>query len=126
MDQSVITFCSSFANRVSRRSLLGRSSTLALGLVGGSALYGLMAADARGDDPIEGPCSKQTCACWRVCCKACAMGHHEEPIGETLDLARGKYMQFYSYIKYGTCPRGDCHAYAQCTNVQCTQAAKCV
>ena len=64
MTRLVNSVATGIAKRTSRRGFLGRSGQLFLGLVGGSALLGLMAgpAQAMADCSCSNPCY-----CWTDC-----------------------------------------------------------
>ena len=67
MTKMVVSFANGLASRTSRRSFLGRTGKLAVGLVGGSALFALMTetAQATGCPGCSNPCFHwNTCDCW--------------------------------------------------------------
>jgi hypothetical protein len=65
MTRIVNSVATGIAKRTSRRGFLGRSGQLFVGLVGGSALFGLMAGNA-GATITDCSCSSP-CYCWTDC-----------------------------------------------------------
>ena len=98
MAKIVNSVATGIAKRTSRRGFLGRSGQLFLGLVGGSALLGLMAgpAGATADCSCTDPCY-----CWTDC----VCGGTPPRIGKLYDC-------------YVCGPRAIC-TFVRCTNLTC-------
>jgi hypothetical protein len=102
MTRVVNAVATGIAKRTSRRGFLGRSGTLFLGLVGGSALLGLMAgpADATADCTCSNPCYH-----WN----ACICGSNPVRIGKIYDCP--------------VCGPNAICTFFRCTNLTCGAAA---
>jgi hypothetical protein len=94
MTKMVVSFANGLASRTSRRSFLGRTGKLAVGLVGGSALLALMTETAQASScpGCSNPCFHwNTCDCWGNPWKSATTTTVRAVAGSTVNLvsARG-------------------------------------
>jgi hypothetical protein len=101
MTKFTTTAAATLANRVSRRSFLGRSGQMLLGVVGGSALYMLMAGNANAAATAQLTCScSSPCLHWGSC------------------TCSGSTRMRNHYMCDGCYPQARCE-FTRCTNIPC-------